>query len=129
MAILIGVVALAVLPNIGRSRESKDLQTLDNILASTNVAFANNQTKSAGSFKYGSSTAATGTGADKVKKAVEDELGTINLGSVSGDITVEWTNPGKGSAPVVSVYAGDGKQACEYTTAASGEPAVGDKRA
>ncbi len=41
MAILIGVIALAVIPNIQRSRESKDLTTLDNILSAANVATAN----------------------------------------------------------------------------------------
>ena len=41
MAILIGVIALAVIPNIQRSRESKDLTTLDNILSAANTAVAN----------------------------------------------------------------------------------------
>ncbi len=41
MAILIGVIALAVIPNIQKSRESKDLAYLDNMLSSLNVAAAN----------------------------------------------------------------------------------------
>ncbi len=41
MAILIGVIALAVIPNIQRSRESKDLSTLDSILSGLNVSVAN----------------------------------------------------------------------------------------
>lgn len=41
MAILIGVIALAVIPNIKKSRESKDLQVLDNVLAAANQAVAN----------------------------------------------------------------------------------------
>ena len=45
MAILIGVIALAVIPNIQRSRESKDLTTLDNIMSACNVAAANAQMK------------------------------------------------------------------------------------
>ena len=77
MAILIGVIALAVIPNIQRSRESKDLTTLDNVLSSANIAIANNQISGAGSFVVGGAASTTsGTGADKVKAAVEKELGT-----------------------------------------------------
>ena len=43
MAILVGVVALAVIPNIKKSHESKDLQTLDNILSAASTAVANAQ--------------------------------------------------------------------------------------
>ncbi len=41
MAILIGVIALAVIPNIQKSRESKDLTNLDSALSGLNVALAN----------------------------------------------------------------------------------------
>ena len=41
MALLIGVIALAVIPNIFKSRESKDLTTINNILSAANVAVAN----------------------------------------------------------------------------------------
>ena len=40
MAILIGVIALAVIPNIQKSRESKDLAYLDNMLSGINAAAA-----------------------------------------------------------------------------------------
>ena len=43
MAILIGVIALAVIPNIQRSRESKDLSALDGVLSGMNVAAANSK--------------------------------------------------------------------------------------
>ena len=43
MAILIGVIALAVIPNIQRSRESKDISFLDSVASATNAAIANNQ--------------------------------------------------------------------------------------
>ncbi len=41
MAILIGVIALAVIPNIQKSRESKDLAYLDHMMSGLNVAAAN----------------------------------------------------------------------------------------
>ena len=48
MAILIGVIALAVIPNIQRSRESKDISFLDSVASATNAAIANNQISSSG---------------------------------------------------------------------------------
>ena len=41
MAILVGVIALAVIPNINRSKESKDFSALDNILSAANNSVAN----------------------------------------------------------------------------------------
>ena len=58
MAILIGVVALAVLPNILRSRESKDIDIMDSIAASANAAVASSQAKGEGVIHFG--TTATG---------------------------------------------------------------------
>ena len=75
MAILIGVIALAVIPNIQRSRESKDLTSLDNILSATNVAIANLKITADGGDEYKSGSS------DKVVKAVYDELGAVSLGS------------------------------------------------
>lgn len=46
MAILIGVIALAVIPNIQRSRESKDITKLDNIMSAANIAVAQTAMKS-----------------------------------------------------------------------------------
>ena len=123
MAILIGVIALAVLPNIQRSRESKDLTKLDNILASTNIAIANNQIGEAGKFEIGGSTPPeAGSVSKKIYDAVEEELGdltNITLESSAavghGNIKVGWivTNP---SAPHIVVQLGDGNVACQYTT-------------
>ena len=48
MAILIGVIALAVLPNIQRSRESKDISALDNIASAVNAAIATTKAAGAG---------------------------------------------------------------------------------
>ena len=123
MAILIGVVALAVLPNIGRSRESKDLQTLDNILASANVAIANQKVTEDGNFtidKDGNYTPSTG-----VAKAVSDELGPVKLGSLDeATITVSWTVEGGASAALVKVSAKDknNKDVCEYTDSSDADP-------
>ena len=119
MAILIGVVALAVLPNIGRSRESKDLQTLDNILASANVAIANKKVTKDGSFTIDSTGSYTaGTDGSDVMKAVRDELGKVTLGSLDGaTITVNWKVAGGASAALVTVKAADssGNDVCQYT--------------
>ncbi len=49
MAILVGVVALAVLPNIAKSKESKDLAALDAVLSSVNSAVASRQVSQTGS--------------------------------------------------------------------------------
>lgn len=50
MAILIGVVTLAVLPNIAKSKESKDITALDSILSAVNNAVASQQVAQNGSF-------------------------------------------------------------------------------
>ena len=132
MAILIGVVALAVLPNIGRSRESKDLQALDNILASTNVALANKQTKGGCTGK--AYQAYTSNNEDeKVIDAVYKELGDVKMTSTNGSkgtIMIKWDKPTNGSAPVVTVYVEDsGKDAvCEYTDSDEAGVSAGGKR-
>lgn len=50
MAILIGVVTLAVLPNIAKSKESKDITMLDSLLSALNNAVASQQVSTSGSF-------------------------------------------------------------------------------
>ena len=107
MAILIGVIALAVIPNIQRSRESKDLTTLDNIMSATNVALANQKITANGSFVYGSAGAGIG-------KTVQDELGSVSLGAACNNgasITVSWTISTDGAAKV-KVTTGT---TCQYT--------------
>ncbi len=131
MAILIGVIALAVIPNIGRSRESKDLQTLDNILSSTNTAIANTKTATDGGFSIASGTYTAGTKGTTVCKAVSDELGTITLGAGVNDgktINVKWTVDDTGAAKV-QVYTGTGVTDttngvdCKYTQGDNGTTA------
>ena len=62
MAILIGVIALAVLPNIQRSRESKDITALDNIASAANTAIATTKASGGAVIKLGT----TGTGVQDV---------------------------------------------------------------
>ena len=90
MAILIGVIALAVIPNIQRSRESKDLTTLDNIMSAMNVAAANARL-SDGTYtiKYDGTSGALSKGSttpddflDKYKESIGS--GTQLLGSSVG---------------------------------------------
>lgn len=83
MAILIGVIALAVIPYLARSRESKDLQALGAISSALSSAVANTQVTKAGDFEY----PGTGAPADADEKKVYDELksllgtGSTKLGS------------------------------------------------
>ena len=129
MAILIGVIALAVIPNIQRSRESKDLTTLDNVLASTNIAIANNKMSGSGGFKIDGATYTQKTASDanekKVMDAVKAELGSITLGSSSATkdsavIYVFWGTSGTAAAQITVLagtdYSDDKANQCEYTT-------------
>lgn len=85
MAILIGVIALAVIPNINKSRESKDLSTLDAICSALNSGVANSQAVDKGTFEF-TTTKATDTTVEKnrVLNAMIDALGSgsATLGSV-----------------------------------------------
>ena len=107
MAILIGVIALAVIPNIQKSRESKDLTTLDNVLSAVNTAVASAKIKGNGTVTitkpYGKDNF-TPTGfstdeADKLTNAFFDAMaGSISLGSgpvADQDITITISDGGK----------------------------------
>lgn len=115
MAILVGVVALAVIPNLERSRESKDLTTLDNIAGAlaTSIANAGASAPSDGSFDVTSCTSAS---SDIVMKGVAENLGDcskIKLASGAGKgqaIMCKYDT----SAQTLSVYAGDGTVKCKY---------------
>ena len=77
MAILIGVVALAVLPNIQRSRESKDIQALDSIASAANAAIATTQAKGKGTFDIGTTAKGVGDGVGSLsgeQKAIADAI-------------------------------------------------------
>ncbi len=129
MAILIGVIALAVIPNIQRSRESTDLTKLDNIAASVNIAIANHQIEGDGQFTVGTTTSLSGD-SKTVYDAVTSELGDlsqIEMGSSAaqgGTIKVEWKIENKGVAQISVTVEKDSKVlACKYTT---GDPSDAD---
>lgn len=85
MAILVGVVALAVIPNLERSRESKDLTTLDNIASAlaTSVANAGANAKANDSFVITDIKAADPS--DAVRDQMFENLGNCeNVKLVSG---------------------------------------------
>ena len=129
MAILIGVIALAVIPNIQRSRESTDLTKLDNIASSVNIAIANHQIEGDGQFTVGTTTSLSGD-SKTVYDAVTSELGDlsqIEMGSSAaqgGTIKVEWKIENKGAAQISVTVEKDSKVlACKYTT---GDPSDSD---
>lgn len=105
MAILIGVIALAVIPNIQKSKISKDLATLDAICSALNSAVATTQAKDNGTFSFTTTKVTSpSTEQDKVLNATIEALGSGNssLGSDSGlTIKCEYDVPGK----VIKVYA------------------------
>ena len=80
MAILIGVIALAVIPNIQRSRESKDISFLDSVASATNAAIANAKITTDGAdhtikiYTVGTDGALTANTGDTIAKAVCDTL-------------------------------------------------------
>ena len=94
MAILIGVIALAVLPNIQRSRESKDISALDSIASAANAAVATTQAKGEGVIVLGtcaagisySGAATPSTEQEKIWKNVVDTVAT-NAGKTESDAT------------------------------------------
>lgn len=134
MAILVGVVALAVIPNLERSRESKDLTTLDSACSALSIAVAN-AGSSAGDGKVVIS-APDSTGAvtvtasasneQAVKTLLEEQLDLENLKLGSGmgsgkSITLEWATAN--GANVVKAYADtdpDNAIQCKYAKADDG---------
>ncbi len=128
MAILIGVIALAVIPNIQRSRESKDLTTLDNIMSACNVAAANAQLKKGdtATVKYDKSSGAlTVTPAGKAfekqyKNAIGDGPQKLTSGvgadhDIIGTVTIDNNNV------ATIVVKADGADPCKYTTDDKGD--------
>ena len=77
MAILIGVIALAVIPYLARSRDSKDLQALGAVSSALSSAVANTQVTGSGDFVYdGTKVDSPASDADKVKNEMVALLGT-----------------------------------------------------
>ena len=102
MAILVGVVALAVLPNIEKSKESKDFAVLDSVCSALNAAVASTQVSGAGNFELPTSKA------DKVGNALLDNLGsggkTLSSSNASGSKIFCNFNVSQG---VIEVYVAD----------------------
>lgn len=95
MAILVGVVALAVIPNLERSRESKDLSTLDSACSALSVAVGNAGAKASdGSMSVagdGTGTFATGTVGDLLSEQLDPKTLTLGSSICSGkSIILEW---------------------------------------
>ncbi len=123
MAILVGVVALAVIPNLERSRESKDISALDSACSALAIAVAN-AGKSAGD---GSITISNGSTTDSgsVKDLLDEQLDISTLKMSSGvagssNIILEWkTSAGQN---VVKAYV-DGSPTCKYAKNDQGDTA------
>lgn len=121
MAILIGVIALAVIPNINKSRESKDLATLDAICSALNSAVATTQTTGSGTFEYNPSNAS----AAGVEKATYDAMGSgsSTLGSAAANGCKIYCKYDV-SAKTIEVYAATSSSAspatCSYTKKSDG---------
>ncbi len=118
MAVLIGVIALAVIPNLERTKESKDISTIDTACHALAVAVAN-AGDSAGSGKitlaHGERTEMEGS--EKVYDLVKEQvdISTMKFSSakcVDEPMILEWkTGNGKN---VVRVFAGDGNIQGDY---------------
>ncbi len=124
MAILIGVVALAVIPNLERSRESKDLAALDDACKALTAAVATAGSKATS----GTATISGGTLScdnDDMKALIEDQIDVSSLKLVSkaagGDtIDLEWDVTAGKNIIKASANGGAG---CTYAKDASGDTA------
>lgn len=88
MAILIGIIALAVIPYLEKSRVGKDRQTVDTVYSAFQSAIADCQITADVTItipKTGTVTA-TGTKAADVKSAMEATLDTTDLTSVANKL-------------------------------------------
>lgn len=125
MAILVGVVALAVIPNLERSRESKDLATLDSACSALSVAVANagsNASKGKASIDTsGSLGGMSGTMASTFSEQLDPKTLKLASSIASGqNIILEWDT--SNGANVVKAYV-EGAPECKYAKDAQGKPA------
>ncbi len=99
MAILVGVVALAVIPYLEKSRESKDLQALDTVASAVTTAIADKQITGSGDFSLTTSAGAWGTrGSSSDAEKITDAV-AVTMGNA---VPAFSSNNAKGKA--VSVY-------------------------
>ena len=123
MAILVGVVALAVIPNLEKSRESKDLTTLDSLVSGVTTAIANDPSITTnGSTATLTLSSVTSSATSGIEKAVYEQLGDLSKTTMvssagkSGTLTVVYTIGG--SVSTVRAYvtgSSSGVATCKYT--------------
>lgn len=123
MAILVGVVALAVIPYLEKSRESKDLQALDTVASAVTTAIADKQITGSGSFALTSGGNAWGTttgsaASNKITDAVKTTLGDA--------VPTFSSNNAKGK-DVKVFYDASKNIVYVYLASASGDTHFGDK--
>ena len=129
MAILVGVVALAVIPNLEKSRESKDLATLDSLVSGVTTALANDPSiiasHSAGTLSIAS--VKSGATSGSLEEAVYQQLGDISstklVSSASGGDVPIVEYDVSGSKSVVKAYVGTANdpKPCKYTKGDDGK--------
>ena len=120
MAILVGVVALAVIPNL---EKSKDLTTLDSLVSGVTTAIANDPSITTnGSTATLTLSSVTSSATSGIEKAVYEQLGDLSKTTMvssagkSGTLTVEYTIGG--SVSTVRAYvtgSSSGVATCKYT--------------
>lgn len=130
MAILVGVVALAVIPNLEKSRESKDLATLDSLVSGVSTAIANDPSISgSGTLNISGVT----SGASGLEGAVYQQLGDISKTTMvssagkSGTLIVQYTIGGATASSVRAYVAATDTTVtdaaeCKYTKDDNGKP-------
>lgn len=125
MAILVGVVALAVIPNLEKSRESKDLTTLDSLVSGVTTAIANDPSiTTSGATSTLNLSSVTSAATSGIEKAVYEQLGDLSKTTMvssagkGGTLTVEYTIGGSVSTVRAYVTGGSGSSGvatCKYT--------------
>lgn len=129
MAILVGVVALAVIPYLEKSRESKDLQALDTIASALTTAVADVKATGTDSFAIDPSGVIASGSNSKVAQNMASTLGdstlTLNSNGGAGQSIMCYYNTASNK---VVVYVAETTQPDSFTgsasTAYSGGPAV-----
>ena len=120
---------MAVIPNLEKSRESKDLATLDSLVSGVSTAIANDPSISgSGSLNISAVT----SGASGLEGAVYQQLGDISKTTMvssagkAGTLTVEYSIGGSTASSVKAYVTGSGSGSatavCKYTKDDNGNP-------
>lgn len=127
MAILVGVVALAVIPNLERSRESKDLTTLDNVASALATAVAN-AGGNAGSGSIADVASLGSSGNTAVEKGIVESLGDCSgikmVSAASGGAAVQcsWDSASNTLEVWCGANGGSNGAVCKYQKDDNGNP-------